>query len=195
MTLPCIDRDAIRRERASERSCAGAMARQGRLIPKVRMNKQTILEEIKRIALDNGGQAPGMQAFARITGVKKSDWYPHIWLRWGDAVTEAGYAPNQFQTRTSDDALIEMSGSQENSEGFRLRARFGARQESKCPSHTMELSTGLVERINCWQRLRHIAVKLLDSKTSLRFAPHKKTRGYQWRSGVKLKSGPGSFIS
>jgi len=41
------------------------------------------------------------------TGVRKSDWYPHIWLRWSDAVTEAGCAPNQFQKRTSDDALIE----------------------------------------------------------------------------------------
>jgi hypothetical protein len=46
------------------------------------MYRQKILEEIKRIALDNGGQAPGMQAFAHIAGVKKSDWYPHIWLRW-----------------------------------------------------------------------------------------------------------------
>jgi hypothetical protein len=71
------------------------------------MNKQQIVAEIRRIALDKGGQAPGMQAFARATGLRKSDWYPHIWLRWGDALADAGYAPNMFQTRTSDEVLME----------------------------------------------------------------------------------------
>jgi hypothetical protein len=55
------------------------------------MNRRQILAEIKRIVLANGGHAPGVQAFERTTGVKKSDWYPHIWLRWGDALVEAGY--------------------------------------------------------------------------------------------------------
>ena len=50
------------------------------------MNRQQIVAEIVRIALDNGGHAPGMQSFERIAGVKKSDWYPHIWLRWSDAL-------------------------------------------------------------------------------------------------------------
>lgn len=71
------------------------------------MNRQQIVAAIKRIALDNGGQPPGRQAFERTTGVKQSDWYPHIWLRWGDALAEAGYAPNLLQTKTSDEVLIE----------------------------------------------------------------------------------------
>jgi hypothetical protein len=71
------------------------------------MNRLQIVAEIKRIALDNGGHAPGMQAFERTTGLKKSDWYPHMWLRWGDALVEAGYAPNTFQTKTRDEVLIE----------------------------------------------------------------------------------------
>jgi hypothetical protein len=71
------------------------------------MNRQQIVAEIKRIALDNGGQAPGRQAFERTTGVKMSEWYPHIWLRWGDALAEAGYAPNLLQTKASDEFLIE----------------------------------------------------------------------------------------
>ena len=71
------------------------------------MNRQQIVAEMKRIALDNGGRAPGMQSFERLAGVKKSDWYPHIWLRWGDALVEAGCAPNTFQTKTSDELLIE----------------------------------------------------------------------------------------
>jgi hypothetical protein len=71
------------------------------------MNRQQIVAEIKRIALDNGGDPPGFQAFGRTTAVKKSDWYPHIWLRWSDALVEAGYRPNLFQTKTSDEVLIE----------------------------------------------------------------------------------------
>ncbi len=71
------------------------------------MDRKRILAEIKRFAVENGGRAPGWQAFARTTGVRKSDWYPHLWLRWGDALGEAGYAPNKFQTRTSDQVLIE----------------------------------------------------------------------------------------
>lgn len=71
------------------------------------MNRLQIVAEIKRIALDNGGHAPGVQAFGRTTGLKKSDWYPHMWLRWGDALVEAGYPPNTFQSKTSDEVLIE----------------------------------------------------------------------------------------
>ena len=71
------------------------------------MNRQQIVAEIKRIALDNGGDAPGRHAFERTTGVKKSDWYPHIWLRWSDALVEAGYAANTFQMKTSDEFLLE----------------------------------------------------------------------------------------
>ena len=54
------------------------------------MNRQQIVAEIKRIAFDNSGRAPGSQSFERSTGVKKSDWYPELWLRWGDALVEAG---------------------------------------------------------------------------------------------------------
>jgi hypothetical protein len=70
------------------------------------MQRQQIVAEIKRIALESGGRPPGMQSFERTAGVKKSDWYPHLWLRWSDALVEAGYAPNIFQTKTSDDALF-----------------------------------------------------------------------------------------
>src|SRR5579863_3719504 len=71
------------------------------------MNRQQIVAEIRRIALGNGGHAPGRQAFERTTAVKMSEWYPHIWLRWGDALAEAGYAPNLLQTKASDEVLIE----------------------------------------------------------------------------------------
>jgi len=66
------------------------------------MDKQQILDQIKRIAAGGRGRVPGWQAFAAATGARKAGWYPHTWLLWGDALTEAGYAKNEFQTRMSE---------------------------------------------------------------------------------------------
>ncbi len=71
------------------------------------MDRGQIVEEIRRLAPEHDGQAPGRQVFARSTGVRMSSWYPHIWLRWGDALAEAGYAPNELQTKMRDEILIE----------------------------------------------------------------------------------------
>jgi len=46
------------------------------------IDKTRILEEIRRIASANNGKAPGMRAFERETGIRHSDWFPHLWLRW-----------------------------------------------------------------------------------------------------------------
>ena len=71
--------------------------------------KQHILAEIKRLAEARGGKPPGAQAIARETGIKRSDWYPHLWLRWGDALQEAGFARNTFTEAQSDEVLLEQS--------------------------------------------------------------------------------------
>jgi len=71
------------------------------------VEKGRILEEIKRIANNNGGKAPGIGVFERETGIRRSDWFPDLWLRWSDALVEAGYAGNQLQTAYSKDFLIE----------------------------------------------------------------------------------------
>jgi len=70
------------------------------------MSKQKILSEIKRIASENGGKAPGMQRFTTETGIPRSDWYPNLWLRWGDAIREAGCQPNAFCSAHDSDFLI-----------------------------------------------------------------------------------------
>lgn len=71
------------------------------------MDKQHILDEIKRIVRANGGKTPGQKRFESETGIKLSDWYPHYWLRWGDGLQEAGFSPNKFQTAYDQDILLE----------------------------------------------------------------------------------------
>ncbi len=71
------------------------------------MDKAEILEEIRRIAAMNGGKAPGSQRFSSETGLGKADWYPKFWLRWGDAIREAGCEPNAWNTASDEDFLIQ----------------------------------------------------------------------------------------
>jgi hypothetical protein len=71
------------------------------------IDKQHILDEIKRVAKANGGKAPGRQKFTSETGIKESDWYPQHWLRWSDALRESGLSPNEMETAWSDDVLLE----------------------------------------------------------------------------------------
>jgi len=73
----------------------------------VKIEKRHILSEIKRIATANGGRVPGRLVFERETGIKQSEWYPDIWLRWSEAQDEAGYTPNQLQVRIDDEGLIQ----------------------------------------------------------------------------------------
>jgi hypothetical protein len=71
------------------------------------MDKQRILDEIKRTAEANGGTPLGTARFSRETGIKVSDWRGKIWSKWGDALLEAGYQPNRLQTAYDDGFLIE----------------------------------------------------------------------------------------
>jgi hypothetical protein len=71
------------------------------------MDKQEIIDEIKRTAKLNDGKVLGRARFEKVTGIKISDWYPFHWLRWNDAVIEAGLAPNQLNTAIGKDIAIE----------------------------------------------------------------------------------------
>lgn len=60
------------------------------------MDKSKILEAIHRLTITTG-KTPGRESFERQTGIKLHDWYPHLWLRWGDALIEAGYTANGYK--------------------------------------------------------------------------------------------------
>ena len=68
--------------------------------------KQQILNEIRRLANENGGRAPGKGQFHNETQFSESDWYGKIWLRWNDAVEEAGLEPNKKQEKLPSDTVL-----------------------------------------------------------------------------------------
>jgi hypothetical protein len=70
------------------------------------MNKAEILDAIRSFAAANRGKAPGSQRLATEIGLRKVDWYPKFWVRWSDAVREAGLRPNLLSVATPDEVLI-----------------------------------------------------------------------------------------
>lgn len=59
------------------------------------MNRQYIINEIKRTARKNDGVPLRMAIFHKKTGIKKKDWCGKYWTNWCDAVKEAGYRLGQ----------------------------------------------------------------------------------------------------
>ncbi len=70
------------------------------------MTKDEILTEIKRIT-EKDGSPPGRQRFEKLTGIPMHVWYGNFWARWGDALNEAGFTPNQLQGASDTEALIQ----------------------------------------------------------------------------------------
>lgn len=70
------------------------------------MTKDQILDEIRRTAALNGGKALGKGRFFSETGIKESAWSGKFWIRWGDALREAGFEPNRLNAPHSEDHLL-----------------------------------------------------------------------------------------
>jgi hypothetical protein len=66
-----------------------------------------ILKEIQKITLASGGQPPGSRAFESKTGIREAVWRGVYWARWGDALKEAGFAPNERREKIGTDLLIQ----------------------------------------------------------------------------------------
>jgi len=71
------------------------------------MDKEHILNEIRRTAKENGGSPLGQARFHQQTGIKQADWFGRYWARWGDAVREAGLSPNALQGAYAQEQLLE----------------------------------------------------------------------------------------
>ncbi len=71
------------------------------------MNKEHIINEIRRTAKANGGVALGHRRFGAETGIGYHDWYGRFWSRWSDALREAGLEPNRMSEAYDDEVLLE----------------------------------------------------------------------------------------
>lgn len=109
------------------------------------MDKDLILKEIKRTAAANGGRPLGMQKFEKETGIRKSDWYGKVYRNWGEALREAGFAPNEFQAAYDEEDLLVRFIELIRSLGrFPVEAdlRIKARTEKGFPSHSAIANLG-----------------------------------------------------
>ncbi len=104
------------------------------------VSKGHVVEEIKRLAAARGGKAPGRQRFEHETGIRVSDWYPHLWMRWGDALADAGLAPNELATKYEPaDILDKYAALVRELSRIPLHAelRIKAKTDSSFPSHNV----------------------------------------------------------
>lgn len=100
--------------------------------------RDRIISEIKKLAAMNGGRPPGKRAFLRETGIRRSDWSGRFWARWGDALREAGFKPNELQPKAEQEFLL-----QKLAEAFRhygkvptaVELRMYCQSNSTFPSH------------------------------------------------------------
>jgi hypothetical protein len=74
--------------------------------PLTEMDKQHILDEIRRTAKASGGVSLGKDRFFTETGIKESDWLGKHWVRWSEALSEAGLTPNRMNAAYDDEFLI-----------------------------------------------------------------------------------------
>lgn len=70
------------------------------------ISKERILSEIRRTAEENGGKALGKGRFLAETGIRGSDWSGRYWVRWSDALAEAGYEPNPLNAGFTDEHVL-----------------------------------------------------------------------------------------
>jgi Meiotically up-regulated gene 113 len=69
------------------------------------MDKQFIISEIHRTA--KNGKAIGQTAFTTETGIKIHQWHGKYWARWGDALVEAGFPENEWNSAHEEKDVIE----------------------------------------------------------------------------------------
>lgn len=70
------------------------------------MDKQFILDEIRRTAASNGGRPLGRLRLENEAGIKEHHWNKY-WARLSEAQKDAGFTPNQVPEAWQQDELIE----------------------------------------------------------------------------------------
>jgi hypothetical protein len=120
------------------------------------MDKQRIVSEIRRTAEANGGVPLGVARFLEETGIKVADWEGKFWARWGDALREAGFEPNQLNSAYDQTILIEKFVSL-----MRELGKFPVQRELKLKARTDKSfpSANVFARLGSKQQ---VAARILD---------------------------------
>jgi Meiotically up-regulated gene 113 len=69
--------------------------------------REQIIKAIRRLTEASGGKVPGRRLFERETGIKESDWYGVYWVRWSEAIAEAGLVPNIKRGKTDEQFYLK----------------------------------------------------------------------------------------
>lgn len=147
-------------------------------------DKQRILNEIRQTAEANGGVPLGVARFFQETGIKQTDWAGKFWARWGDALREAGFEPNQFNAAYDTTMLIEKFVS-----FMRELGKFPVRRELQVKKRTDKSfpSANVFERLGskqqlagkilhyCESRAGHEDVMALCAPIAARLAEHQQS--------------------
>jgi len=70
------------------------------------MTKDEIVNEIHKYVATYG-ESPGEREFSNAIGIKPWTWKGKYWVRWTDAVREAGYEPKSMVQRTPDADMLQ----------------------------------------------------------------------------------------
>ena len=69
-------------------------------------SRDEIIKEIQRIA-KLLGRSPGVEAFARESGIKRHHWLGVYWARWSDALADAGLETNSLNSRKNSAEILK----------------------------------------------------------------------------------------
>jgi hypothetical protein len=71
------------------------------------MNKETMLNEMRRVAKELGTDTLGKTNFANMSGITEGRWLGKFWASWSDAVNEAGLKPGFMNGAHDKELLLE----------------------------------------------------------------------------------------
>ena len=68
--------------------------------------REFIISEIRRLASERGAP-PGQHAFTTATGITPAKWRGIVWLRWSEALAEAGFSANEWNQKRDTREILE----------------------------------------------------------------------------------------